>query len=156
MPWPLKKFRRDDGLEGAIAPNPHFGRIDDALLLELEGDPVVDIVADVLLVRQHLVDGAAGPRPAQIRENSALIQHGGDLRFDDSFFDKDAVHPANNFNLVRRARHENDAVRLNALLLSSSEDALLLARSRRAACAEGQTRVSRLGESQVRSGGIAR
>ena len=40
--------------------------IANARFLQLEGDPVVDVVADVLLVGQHLVDGAARPRPAQI------------------------------------------------------------------------------------------
>ena len=50
------------------------GRLRTRCFLQLEGDPVPDVVADVLLVDQHLVDGAASPGPAQIGENTAVVQ----------------------------------------------------------------------------------
>ena len=53
-------------VEHAIGPDPHLGRILDVPLLELEGGAVEDVVADVLLVRQDLVDRSTGPGPSQI------------------------------------------------------------------------------------------
>ena len=82
MPRAMKKSSGVTiGVEGAVAADPHLGRVADALLLELEGRAVVDVVADVLLVGQHLVDGAARPGAAQVGDDALGVQVGGDLRF---------------------------------------------------------------------------
>ena len=44
----LKLFRLDDGIERPFRPDPHLRAIRDPLLLQLEGAPVVDVVADGL------------------------------------------------------------------------------------------------------------
>lgn len=51
----------------------HLQAIRDPLLLQLEGAPVGDVVADVFLVGQDLMDGGAGPGPAEIGQDSASL-----------------------------------------------------------------------------------
>ena len=62
----LKLFRLDDGIERPFRPDPHLRAIRHPLLLQFEGAPVVDVVADVFLVGQDLMDGGAGPGPVEI------------------------------------------------------------------------------------------
>ena len=67
MPRAMKKSSAQTTGSNAPSARTHIsGGVRDVLLLELERGAVVDVVADVLLVGQHLVDGAAGPRPAEV------------------------------------------------------------------------------------------
>ena len=45
----VKHLRIDDGIEHPIGPDPHIRRIDHALLFQLVGFAVVDIITDVFL-----------------------------------------------------------------------------------------------------------
>ena len=56
-----ERLKVNNGLKNRIGSNPHVGGVTDSLLLELEGDTVVDIVADVLFVGEDLLDHAARP-----------------------------------------------------------------------------------------------
>ena len=51
-------------------------------LLELEGAPVIDVVADVLLVGQHLPDGAVRPAGIQVGAHPHAVEPTGDVRDD--------------------------------------------------------------------------
>lgn len=51
-------------------------------LLELEGHAVVEVVADVLFVGQHLVGGGASPFPIEIRPDAEGHLVSGVLSFD--------------------------------------------------------------------------
>ncbi len=75
----FEERRLDDGSKRGAGADPHVGRIRNALLLELEGDPVVDVVSNVLLVGQHLVDGAPRPGPPEIGQRAFIVEDGGDL-----------------------------------------------------------------------------
>ena len=122
----FEERRFDDGCKRAAGPDPHVGRIRNALLLELEGDPVVDVVSDVLLVGQHLVHGAARPGPPEIGQRAFIVQDGGDLAFGPTFVDEHSVHAPNVLDLVGRAGYQDDAVGLEALLTATRELALRL------------------------------
>ena len=81
-------WRVHDPLESAICTDPHFGIINNPLLLELERAPVVDIVANVLFVREDLVDGAARPELAKIGFDTLFIELSRDLTFYASAIDE--------------------------------------------------------------------
>ena len=55
------------------------GGLTHALLLQLERDAVVDVVADVLLVGQDLMHGAARPGPAEVGPDRPRVEDVGDL-----------------------------------------------------------------------------
>jgi hypothetical protein len=84
----LKDAGIHDGREGAVGPDPHVGRVDDALVLQLEGDAVVNVVPNVFLVGQHLVHCAAGPRTAEIGQPSFVVQDGRNFALRPTFLDE--------------------------------------------------------------------
>ena len=86
--------------------------------------PVVDVVADVFLVGQHLVDRAARPRPAQVRQDALLVESRRDLAFQPAALDELPVHPPNGLHLLFRPGNEDHPVGLEALVLALLEDAL--------------------------------
>ena len=112
----FEERRLDDGCKRAAGPDPHVGRVRNALLLQLEGDPVVDVVSNVLLVGQHLVDSAARPGPPEIGQRAFIVQDGGDFAFGPTFVDEHSVHAPNGFDLVIGPGYQDDAVGLEALL----------------------------------------
>src|SRR5690349_19826893 len=101
--------------------NPHIWRVCHPLLFEFEGDSVIDIVADVFFVCKNFVDRALSPGAPQVRENAALVQHGRQPRLRNSLFDEGAIQPSNDFNFFWRSWDKNDAVRLDAFLLSAAQ-----------------------------------
>ena len=74
-------FRVDDGLVGVVAPHPLGGLVHDAWSLELGAGPVVQVVADVFLVREQFVDGAARPGSSCFCGDALVVQEFGDLCF---------------------------------------------------------------------------
>jgi len=46
---------------------------------EFERCAVIDVVADVFLIRENLVDGRAGPLAPEVGEDAAFVQLAGDL-----------------------------------------------------------------------------
>jgi len=86
-----------------------------------------DLVANVLFVRQDLMDRTLSPGPPQICGNAAIVQHLGELRFNHSFIDEHTIHPTDDLHFVLWPWNENDAVCLNAFLLPPAEDSLGLA-----------------------------
>src|SRR3546814_13121501 len=70
----LKQFAIDDRREHAIGPDPRVRAVADALLLELERDPVPDVVAGVLPVDQHLMHRAARPWSAKIGDRKSVVE----------------------------------------------------------------------------------
>ena len=123
----FEERRLDDGCERAAGPDPHVGRVRDALLLQLEGDPVVDVVADVFLVGQNLVDGAARPGPPEIGQRCLV-------RSATAAISRSDRPSSTNSRYIRRTvsissggpGHQDDPVGLQALLLAARELALRL------------------------------
>ena len=142
----LKLFRLDDGLEGPFRPDPHLRAIRDPLLLQLKGAPVVDVVADVFLVGQDLMDGGAGPGPAEIGQDSALIKFGGDFAFRTAVFQETAVDPADGFHLCFGPGHQDHPVCLQALVLTTLQLGLHLAAFVKQNPAKAKTRRTALTE----------
>ena len=77
--------------------------VPDAALLQLERYAVPDVVADVLFVREDLMDRPATPGSAQIGRDAALVEQNGDLALDFSAIDELAVDPPNSLKLFFRA-----------------------------------------------------
>lgn len=71
----------DDRLECTIGPDPHIGVVAHPHLLQLVRDAIPDVVADVLRVRQDLVDPASRPWAAVLTLHMPAIQKIGDLLF---------------------------------------------------------------------------
>ncbi len=114
----------DDALERALGAHPHLRRVDHPLALELERDPVVDVVADVLLVAQHLVHHAPGPRPSEIGREPVGVEDLGDLGLVPAVLDEQPVDPVHGLDFLGRPRHQDHTVGLQALLLAALENAL--------------------------------
>src|SRR5581483_2669023 len=74
MPRPLEQVTRHDPGERAVAAYPLIRRVPGPPLLQLEGDAVVDVIADVLLVGQHLMHGSPGPEPSEVGEDAIAVQ----------------------------------------------------------------------------------
>ena len=94
----------DDGGKRLIRPNPHLRRIEDVLALQFEGGAVIDVVADVFFVREHLMHRAPRPRPPQIGGNLPRIEGLGDFTFGFPFVEKRAVDPRGRFPAPRPAQ----------------------------------------------------
>jgi hypothetical protein len=119
-------WRLDDRRKRSAGADPHVGRICNALFLELEGDPVVDVISNVLLVGQHLVHGAPRPGPPEVGQRAFIVEDGGDLAFGATFIDEHSVHAPNVFDLGCRARYQDNSIGLEALLSATRELALRL------------------------------
>src|SRR5262245_41086100 len=98
------------------------------LALELERRTVVNIVADVFFIRQHLMDGAARPGPSKVCYESSEIQVCRDLRFAPSFDREFVVNPPDDSSLVLGTRDKDDAIRLKTFLFAASEQGFLVTR----------------------------
>jgi len=117
----IEHLGRDDGLERAFLLDPHVGRVGDPMLLELEGDPVVDVVADVLLVTQHLAHRGPCPLPAQVGQNTFAVETGCNLGFRNTLIDEPTVDLVHDLDLRVGARHQDDSVGLQAFVLTASQ-----------------------------------
>ncbi len=109
----------DDGWIGALGADPHLARVHHPTLFQLEGDLVEDIVADVLLVGEHLMDRCPRPRPVEIGAQSVGIQDIRDLPLGSAVLDEHAVHASDDILFVLGTGDENDPVGLKALLLAA-------------------------------------
>src|SRR5207248_6447046 len=104
-----------------VLADPHVGWIHDARLSKLERHAVVDVAADVLLVRQELMDGGPGPLAAEISPHAHAIEAASDLRLHQPVVDEPAVDLVHDVDLLLRTRCEDHPVRLQALLLAPSK-----------------------------------
>ena len=96
-------------------------------VFQLVGVPVIDVVADILFVGQHLMDGATGPGAVEIRLQAALVQQRRDLAFEPAAVDELPVNPPNILDFVVGSGNQDDPIGLQALVLASGEYALGLA-----------------------------
>lgn len=108
--------------ESYLSANPCVGIILHASLLQFEGTAVPDVVPDVFLVDQDLVDGAAGPDPAEISQDATGIQNLGNLGLGLSIVDEAVIDLLNDGNLIGWLRDKGDAIRLNALEFTALQD----------------------------------
>ena len=120
----VEQIGLDDGLEGAFLLDPHIRGVHHPGLLELEGDAVVDVVADVLLVGQYLIDGGARPLPVQVGAHLHAIQAPGNLRFRQSLLNEPLVDQIDDTSLVVGAGHQDYSIGLKAFVLATSQFAL--------------------------------
>src|SRR5262249_47753251 len=89
---------------------------------------MVNVVADVLFIREDLVNGSPGPSPPEICQNASTIQQRGNVRFIFCLLNKHLIHPTNNFDFFIRAGDQNHSVSLNPLVLAHFQECLLLTR----------------------------
>src|SRR5580704_102875 len=62
-----EELRVDGCRKSADRTDPQIGRVADALIFQLGGSAVENVVADVFLIGQHLLNRARRPPPPQIR-----------------------------------------------------------------------------------------
>ena len=117
----VEHLRRHDRLEGAFLLDPHVWLVRDPVFLEFERDPVVDVVADVLFVGQHLADSGPGPIPVQVGTNSLAIESGRDFRLRYAAIDEPLVDLVDRLHLGVGAWHQDHPIRLQAFVLSTSQ-----------------------------------
>jgi hypothetical protein len=113
----------DNRLECIIGPNPHFWTVFNPFLLQLEGAAVIDVIADVLLVRQNLMNGSPSPGSAKISRYASLVKLCSNLTLDLSAVDELAIHPPNSLDFLLRTGDQDHAIGLQALVLAELEDA---------------------------------
>jgi len=87
---------------------------------------VINIVADIFLIGEHLVNGSSRPGTPEVCQNPLGVQRRRDFRFRFFLLQEYSVDPANHLHLVIRPRDQNYPVRLQALLLAHFEHGLLL------------------------------
>ena len=94
--------------------------------LQLERRAVIDVVADVFLIGEHLMDGRPRPLAAKVGANASRIEDGGDFSLRPALGHKRLIDPANVGLLVIGTRNEHDPVGLDALLLTMRQHSLRL------------------------------
>jgi len=107
-----------NGLKGGIVPNPQFGWVADPLHLELKGNSIVDIVANIFLIGEHLSDHSPGPRAPTFGLKAMAGKLFGDLAFRPPLMHEESIDPANHGALLWGPRDQHDPVGLKALLLT--------------------------------------
>ena len=117
--------------------------------LQLARDAVPDVVADILLVDEDLVDGAARPGPPQIRADALGVQQRGDLVLAAPLLDEAAIDPADRIHLLGRPRHEDHAVRLKALVLAAGQRCLAVSGTIQEMAAQSEPRRTALAEPKL-------
>jgi hypothetical protein len=122
-----EEFRVDDCRKGADRTDPHFRRVGDALVGQLGGSPVENVVADIFLIGQHLLNRPRRPPPPQIRPDLLLVENGGDLRLVFALVHEHPEHPADGLDFLDRAGLQHHPIALQALLLAEGEDGLRVA-----------------------------
>src|SRR5690606_9266859 len=124
----VEEIRRHDAIERTLFPDPHFRLVRHADFLQLEGSAIVDVVADVLFVAQHLAH--RGPRPvaAQIRPDTLRVQAFSDDGLQGALVHEPAIDAIDGGHLLVRAGHQDHAIGLQALVLTAREFTLRGAR----------------------------
>jgi len=143
-----EELRVDDCRKGADRTDPHLRRVGDALVCQLGGSPVEDVVADVFLIGQHLLNRARCPPPPQIRPDLLLVENGSDLRLVFFLVHKHPEHAANGLDFFDRAGLQHHPIGLQALLLAEGEDGLRVAVLIDQTTAQPVTGVAALSEAQ--------
>lgn len=97
------------------------------LALQLAGGAVIDVVADILLMRENLMNGATRPLAAQIRLQASTVQVGRDFALNPAIVHEYLENPPHDRLLILRARHQHHPVSNQALLLAQVEHLFPLA-----------------------------
>ena len=108
----VEELRRHDALERAFLLDPHVGAVNHPVLLEFERPTVVDVVADVFLVGQHLANGRASPIPPKVGTCPLCVQPFGDVQFRQVVGDKPTIDLVDHGDLIIWPRLQNDSVGL--------------------------------------------
>ena len=64
------------------------------------------------------MDRSTRPWPMEIGLDAFIVQDAGNFALSSPLLDKQSKHPSHRVDLWRRARHENDTIRLDAFVLS--------------------------------------
>ena len=113
-------------LERALGSDPVLRRISDVLLLQLEGRAVINIVANILLVGEHLMNCAPTPRAVEIGADSFRVERICNLGFRKPLPHKGVINPPHIGDLFLRTTNEYDPVCLEALLFAYLEHPFVL------------------------------
>ena len=111
----------NDGCESPILPRPLGGRVARTRGLEFGAGTVVEIIADILLVDEELMDGAAGPRPTKISQDCTLVEAVRNLTFGLALFNELAVNILDDPDLGIWTRHQDNAIGRDAFMLTPAE-----------------------------------
>ena len=117
----VERFGWDDRLEGRLFFDPHLRDVHHSVLLELERNAVVNVVADVLFVGEDLVNRGTGPGAVEVGCEPQAIKTLGNLRFDHPLIDEPLVDLVDRLNLGVWAGHQDHTIGLQALVLAPGE-----------------------------------
>jgi hypothetical protein len=112
---------RHDAVKCPLLAEPHLGWVVDMLLLELEGAAVLDVVADVLFVGQQLGNRALGSGAVQVGVNGLVVEALDDLSNGQVVFHQPAVDLVDGGHFKVGARHQDETIGLQALMLAALE-----------------------------------
>ena len=91
---------------------------------ELEGAPVVDVVADIFFVREHFAHGGPGPGASQVGLNLLGVETSSDFRLKEAVLDKPAVDLVHNRYFFLWPGLQDHPVGLQALVLAAGHFSL--------------------------------
>ena len=89
------------------------------MLLELEGLPIIDVIADVFFIGENLMHRPAGPKSAKIGAQPIGIELARNLSLIQAFLKKAPIDPLDYLNFIFGAGAKHDAIRLKAFMLSA-------------------------------------
>jgi hypothetical protein len=107
-----------DGFKGPVRPDPHLGRIFNPFLFQFERGVVVDVVADVFFVGEHLMNRTACPGSLQVGQNPPVVELLGDLELGQPVANKFLVDLSDDSDLVGGAGDQDHAIGLQAFVLT--------------------------------------
>ncbi|MDT4854936.1 hypothetical protein FQZ97_892650 [compost metagenome] len=111
----------DHGGKGAVGAYPLVDWVAGTGLLQFARGTIPDVVADVLLVDQHLVHNTPCPRALPVGTKSTPIQQLRNVGFAAAFFDESLVDALDHLLFGFRPRRENHTIRLKALVLTTTQ-----------------------------------
>ncbi len=87
------------------------------LHLQFERGSVVYVVSDVLFVRQDLMNRSSRPRTAAVIQYTLAVKQRCDHALGHTLVQKESIDAMHDRYLFRRARHQHDAIGLDAFFL---------------------------------------
>ena len=94
-----------NGLKLGVPTNPFFLRVHNMFEFQFEGRAMINIVANIFFVGEHLMNSGTVPRAPKVSEQSLRIQRLGDFRFAFSLANESLINPQHCFDFLIRPRN---------------------------------------------------
>src|SRR6266853_6128737 len=87
---------------------------------------MINVVADIFFVGEHLMNGASCPRSSKVRDYTLSVKRHCNFRFAFPLVNKCMVNPSHHFGFLIRSWNQNHPIRLKALVLPHLEHCFVL------------------------------